>query len=204
MQFLYEKLHENAKPPEKAHELDSGYDVFLYDVKSIYPFDRSEPVDLSEPLPVVIRDDLHPLGSLRGRFNGAHDKDFWQEGQEITLYPGERMMVGTGLKCCVDKDIIDIAGVACTVELQARPRSGLSWKKDILIMNTPGTLDNPYRGETCILLKNNSTRENVTLKVGDKIAQLVPNFVPLLRLKEVPQLPSDTERGDKGFGSSGR
>jgi dUTP pyrophosphatase len=184
MNLLYEKLAADAIAPQKAHELDSGYDVFLNDIKEINGW------DLSKPSPIE-------------RLQGAHEKGYWEKGRVITLHPGDRVMVGTGLKLCVDTDIVNIAGVACTIELQVRPRSGTSRKKNLLVINSPGTIDNQYRGEACILLQNNAYKQNIDIVVGEKIAQIVPSFVPLLRLREVTSLPENTDRGAKGFGSSG-
>jgi len=111
---------------------------------------------------------------------------------EIALGPGERMAVPTGLFFQIP------AGYEC----QVRPRSGLALKHGTTCLNTPGTIDSDYRGELMIILINLG-REPFTIASGDRVAQLV--FSPVIQanllLKE--EL-STTERGEGGFGSTGR
>lgn len=86
------------------------------------------------------------------------------------------------------------------IEAQVRPRSGLA-SKGIAIANAPGTIDPDYRGELIVLLINHSA-SLFQINRGDRIAQLV--FAPVLHLQpiEVESL-SETERGERGFGSTG-
>jgi dUTP pyrophosphatase len=70
------------------------------------------------------------------------------------------------------------------------------------IINSPGTVDNPYTGEVKIIIRNGSNRAQ-TITVGDKIAQLVPMEIPDTLLEEVEEL-QETDRGANGLGSSGR
>lgn len=86
-------------------------------------------------------------------------------------------------------------------EAQIRPRSGLAYKHGITVLNTPGTIDEGYRGEIGVLLLNNGV-EDYEVKKGMKIAQMV--IMPVLhpKIETIDEL-SDTKRGDGGFGSTG-
>jgi dUTP pyrophosphatase len=112
--------------------------------------------------------------------------------EPFVLRPGERAMVPTGLALALP------AGVAGLV----LPRSGLAHRHGVTCANSPGLVDPNYRGELKVVLVNLG-RETYRGRAGDRIAQLllVPFAVPELRA--VDALP-DSERGDAGFGSSGR
>ncbi len=86
-------------------------------------------------------------------------------------------------------------------EIQVRPRSGLSFKQGLTVVNAPGTIDSDYRGEIKVLLVNLS-KETVKINHGDRIAQLVLQKVERLEWEEVGEL-SQTARGIGGFGSTG-
>ena len=87
-------------------------------------------------------------------------------------------------------------------EAQIRPRSGLALKHNITVLNTPGTIDEGYRGEIGVILINHG-KESFQVTRGMKIAQMV--IVPIIRVKieEVSQL-TETQRGAGGFGSTGK
>ncbi len=87
-------------------------------------------------------------------------------------------------------------------EIQVRPRSGLSAKHGIGILNSPGTIDSDYRGEIKVILFNFST-EDFTINRGDRIAQLVIAEVILANISEVENL-KESERGEGGFGHTGK
>lgn len=86
-------------------------------------------------------------------------------------------------------------------EGQVRPRSGLALKHGITVLNSPGTIDEGYRGEVGVVLMNHSDVDFVVEK-HMRIAQLVVQLVPTVNVVEVSVL-SETERGEQGFGSSG-
>lgn len=111
--------------------------------------------------------------------------------EEITLQPHTTKMVATGLKVQFDPEY----------ELQIRPRSSLQ-KLGLIIPNSPGTVDSDYRGEIKVLLHNLSDLY-VLISVGDRIAQMKVSSVPEVELVEVSQL-DETERGEGGFGSTGK
>ena len=107
------------------------------------------------------------------------------------VLPGCTILVPTGL--CMS--------LPPGYEGQIRPRSGLALKHCITVLNAPGTVDSDYRGEIKVMLINHGTTP-VTIHTGDRIAQLVIAKVEMLEPEEVEQL-SNTDRGAKGFGSSG-
>jgi dUTP pyrophosphatase len=112
--------------------------------------------------------------------------------EDLTLAPGQRHAVATGFAIAIPTGY----------EVQVRPRSGLALKHGITCLNTPGTIDSDYRGEVKVILANLG-HQPFDVKRGERIAQLVP--APVLRadFHEVEAL-DDTERGDGGFGSTGR
>jgi len=110
---------------------------------------------------------------------------------EVSLAPGERKLVPTGLKVAVP------AGY----ELQLRPRSGLALKHGITLPNTPATIDADYRGELQVILMNLG-HEPFTVRRGDRIAQMLVQRVETVAFREVEVLP-ESGRGEGGFGSTG-
>ena len=97
-------------------------------------------------------------------------------------------------------------GIAVTFsknyEIQIRPRSGLAAKKNIGILNAPGTIDSDYRGEIKVIIFNHG-KNNFVINKGDRIAQMVLSPIIKMKLKETNVLP-ETFRGKKGFGSTGK
>ena len=110
----------------------------------------------------------------------------------VTLAPLERRLVPTGLYIALP------AGY----EAQVRPRSGLALKHGITLLNSPGTIDADYRGELGVILANLSDQP-FTVADGDRIAQLVIARHETVTWEPVEAL-GDTERGEGGFGSTGR
>jgi dUTP pyrophosphatase len=87
-------------------------------------------------------------------------------------------------------------------EIQVRPRSGLSLKTSLLVVNAPGTIDEDYRGEVKVILGNFGSRDEV-IAHGDRIAQLV--LAPVVRANwQMVERLEETARGAGGFGSTGR
>ena len=112
--------------------------------------------------------------------------------EELTLAPGQRHAVATGFAIAIP------AGY----EVQVRPRSGLALKHGITCLNTPGTIDEDYRGEVKVILANLGD-EAFEVRRGERIAQLVPAPVLKAEFREVDAL-SETNRGVGGFGSTGQ
>src|SRR5258708_17575319 len=112
---------------------------------------------------------------------------------DVTLKPGERAIVGTGIAIALPD------GYAAFVH----PRSGLAVKHGLTIVNAPGTVDAGYRGEIMVVLYNSDPFEPVSLRRGDRIAQLVVQRVERVAFREVDDLPASA-RGAGGHGSTGR
>jgi dUTP pyrophosphatase len=113
-------------------------------------------------------------------------------GEPVTLKPGERQLIPTGFALSMPPEL----------EAQIRPRSGLAYKHGITTLNSPGTIDADYRGEVKVLLINHG-HEAFTIQRQERIAQMVFQLVPVIRLTEVTEL-TETERGSGGFGHTGR
>ena len=111
--------------------------------------------------------------------------------EELTLAPGARALVHTGLVLMLPPD----------AEAQVRPRSGLALKHGVTVLNTPGTIYAGYRGEVGVILVNLGT-EPFTVEKGMKIAQIVVSPVAQAEIVEVASV-DETDRGAGGFGSTG-
>jgi dUTP pyrophosphatase len=112
--------------------------------------------------------------------------------EDVVIAPKERKLIATGLAF----------DIPAGYEIQIRPRSGLAYKHGITVLNTPGTIDSDYRGEIKVLLINHSDEE-FEIKVGERIAQALIKEVIQAKFEEVEEL-SETKRGEKGFGSTGK
>ena len=112
--------------------------------------------------------------------------------EAIEIGPGERALIPTGLAI----------GLPAGFEAQIRPRSGLAVKHGVTVLNTPGTVDADYRGEIKVLLINHDLHDTVTLRRGDRIAQLVVQRFERVVFEPTATL-SDTARGTGGYGSTG-
>ena len=112
--------------------------------------------------------------------------------EPVTLKSLERKLIPTGLKMELPQGY----------EAQVRPRSGMSIKHGITLVNCVGTIDEDYRGELCIPVINLSTEE-FTIHNGDRIAQMIISPVTKAEIEVAEEL-TDTQRGEGGFGSTGR
>jgi dUTP pyrophosphatase len=123
--------------------------------------------------------------------NGAAGLDLYSV-EEVILSSRSRFLVSTGIALEIPPGY----------EGQIRPRSGLAVTSGVTVLNSPGTIDSDYRGEIKVLLINFGTH-SVLLNAGTRIAQLVIVPVARVEVQEVDDL-SNTQRGSKGFGSTGR
>ena len=112
---------------------------------------------------------------------------------DITLQPGERALVPTGIALALPDGYVALV----------HPRSGLAIKHGVTMVNAPGTVDAGFRGELQCILINHDPQESVSFKRGDRIAQLVFQKVERAEFVEVDVLPG-SGRGEDGFGSTGR
>ncbi len=122
---------------------------------------------------------------------GADIRASLPEKTSIIIKPGERVLVPTGLSM----------EIPLGYEIQVRPRSGLSLKSSLMVVNAPGTIDCDYRGEVNIIV-GNFGKEDYVIEHGLRIAQLV--IAPVLHAKFMKTDGlSETQRGAGGFGSTG-
>jgi dUTP pyrophosphatase len=134
---------------------------------------------------------LHPDAQMPA---GAYDGDAGLDlasVEEVVLRPGERHTVATGLAVAIP------AGHAGFVQ----PRSGLAARRGITVVNSPGLIDEGYRGELKVVLLNTDPAEPFHIRPGDRIAQLVVLALPRITVTEAADLPP-SERAERGFGSS--
>lgn len=117
--------------------------------------------------------------------------------QDVDLAPGERALVPTGIAVAIPHGMVGLV----------HPRSGLAARVGLSIVNSPGTIDAGYRGEVKISLINLDPATPITIRRGDRIAQLLVQRVELPELVEVASFDeaglADTTRGEGGHGSSG-
>ena len=114
------------------------------------------------------------------------------DDQPVTLSPGQRALVPTGL----------VIALPAGFEAQVRPRSGLAARHGITVLNAPGTIDADYRGEIAVLLINHGEAP-FSIRRGERIAQMVVAPVSQVELVATEALPT-TLRGAGGFGSTGQ
>ena len=125
--------------------------------------------------------------------NGASGMDLMAfKEKPISLEPGKSCLVPTGLSVAFPEEY----------EIQIRPRSGLAAKKNISVLNTPGTIDSDYRGELKIILFNHSSK-NFIINNNDRVAQMVLAPTIKMELEETNEL-TESIRGKGGFGSTGK
>jgi len=136
----------------------------------------------------------NPLPAYETKGSAGMDLRVWLEAP-LELRPLERTLVRTGLFLEIPEGY----------EGQVRPRSGLSIRYGLTLVNCVGTIDSDYRGELCIPVINLG-QESVTLENGMRIAQLILARYERLHVVEVNDSAelSDTERGQGGFGSTGK
>jgi len=152
---------------------------------------------MSKPVPVQITTLPHFEGLALPAYEtplsaGMDLRAAVAEDAPVTLAPGERGLIATGLAIALP------AGY----EAQVRPRSGLALKHGVTCLNTPGTVDADYRGEVKVILINLG-EEDFVIRRGERIAQLVIAPVVQAQWSEVDSL-DETARGAGGFGSTGR
>ena len=139
----------------------------------------------------IVNQSSHPLPAYATAGSSGMDIRANLE-TSMQLKPLQRVLVPTGL-------FLEIPN---GYEAQVRPRSGLAIKQGITCLNTPGTIDADYRGELKVILINLSDQEQ-SIENGDRIAQLVFQQVEKVAL-ELVEVLADTERGEGGFGHTGK
>ena len=123
---------------------------------------------------------------------GADLRANFPDRAPVMLLPGARRLVPTGLRVEIPEGF----------EMQIRPRSGAALKQGLSLPNTPGTIDCDYRGPLGVIVINLG-EEPIRIAHGDRVAQAV--VAPVVQARfEVTETLSDTDRGEGGFGSTGR
>ena len=120
-----------------------------------------------------------------------------EEGLEyVKVEPNQQKIISTGISCTIPMGY----------EIQVRPRSGLAFKYEITVTNSPGTVDSGYviPNEIKIIIKNLSSDKAFIIKHGDRIAQGVLSTVPMAVFQEVEEDDSEDRNRGGGFGSTGR
>jgi dUTP pyrophosphatase len=150
----------------------------------------------TNPLPKYAKPGDAGMDLLANFSNGINENLLFgaaldEERNVLLVFSGGRALIPTGLYTAVPEDH----------ELQVRPRSGLALKQGVTVLNTPGTIDSPYRGEIGVILINFSD-EVFEVAQGDRIAQAVLNKVDAVEWKPVSELPTSA-RGEGGFGHTG-
>lgn len=133
----------------------------------------------------------NPLPEYATRGSSGMDLRAWLPDGPVTIKPGERVLIGTGL-------FIDLIR---GFELQIRPRSGLALNYGITVLNTPGTIDPGFKDEIKIILINLGDKD-FTVSSGDRVAQMVLVKTEKLYLDLVDELDMRDDRGG-GFGHTG-
>ena len=139
----------------------------------------------------IVNRSKHPLPECKTKDSAGMDIRANLE-EIVTLKPLERKLIPTGLFIELPEGY----------EAQIRPRSGLALNEGLGLLNSPGTLDADYRGELGVIVVNLSNNM-ITIEDGERICQMVINKVEQAEWIEVNEL-SDSERGDGGFGQTGK
>ena len=169
------KTIEEAEIPSFGSELSSGFDVKAMRILKVF------------------KGDTEVIGERFEKIQKA-----FEEKGSIKLRAFERVLFDTGLQVAdIEHKIADTM-----IELQVRSRSGIALKQGLIVANQPGTIDEDYRGTIGVILMN-STPFLSEIKKGERIAQIVPGYVPAYKIGFIEKV-TETERGNKGFGSSGK
>ena len=139
----------------------------------------------------IVNKSINPLPAYSTEFSAGMDLRAFID-KDIILKPLQRVLVPTGL----------FIELPAGYEAQIRPRSGLAIKHGITVLNTPGTIDADYRGEIGIILVNLSQDEFV-IKNGERICQMIISKHETIRWEQV-EILEETERGEGGFGHTGK
>jgi len=204
------KILENEEEVEKELEELENLNKLLDEITSSLdtPKNNSLPIDEHNNLISnyeAIKDKFNVITKFTNSSNNV-DPEYSREGdsgfdlraylsEPVTLKSLERKVIPTGLRF----------ELSSNTELQVRPRSGMALKHGITVLNTPGTVDEGYRGEVGVIAINLSN-EDYTIEPGDRIAQGVIMNVVGQRISKLikTETLSETERNEGGFGSTGK
>ena len=179
---------------EYNNETDVELESYINQLKNMYGESEEIAMSLVKTTTNFINNSNNPDPTYAKEGDSGFDLRAYID-EPVTLKPLERKLIPTGLKFELSPN----------TELQVRPRSGMALKHGISVLNTPGTVDEGYRGDVGIIAVNLSN-EDYTIQPGERIAQaVIMNVIGqgLSNLEKVETL-SETERGDTGYGSSGK
>ena len=192
-----EELEKELQLLLKELEKTMGEAIADMEVKEIEGVDLEElekNFKIPKPKQKLTYEKIHP-NAVDPIYNYPSDSGFdLHSTEKLSVPPLNRMLVSTGLKLSIPTGY----------EIQIRSKSGLALKQGLMVLNSPGTVDQGYTGEIKVILFNTNTT-NYEINIGDKIAQAVlcpvmcGEVVDLINVEKV----DDGERGDKGFGSTG-
>ena len=191
--FTSEKAKElyNGKPPQFETPFASGFDLRAVDFDISFTDNKDiSKSNESDFLHYTHKDDYKIVCGIK------------KDNTLLHLLQNQRILIKTGIR--IELPILESE----IMELQIRSRSGLSSKNGVFVLNSPGTIDNDYRGEIGVILYNTG-HEVYEIKLGDKIAQGVFNPPQQVDFQEISQEEfeatcCDTKRGSGGFGSTGK
>jgi len=175
------------------NETDEELDSYINQLKKLYG-DNETTTTYNQTTTKFINNSNNPDPTYAKEGDSGFDLRAYIS-EPVTLKPLERKLIPTGLKFELSPN----------TELQVRPRSGMALKHGISVLNTPGTVDEGYRGDVGIIAVNLSN-EDYTIQPGERIAQAVIMNVIGHRVSNLEKVETltETERGDTGYGSSGK
>lgn len=179
---------------ELRNEMDDSYDGDI-EVGGISLSDLEKGYNEKQPRMQVQYKVLHE-SATEPKYNYPSDSGFDLHSiEDMIIPPLSRKLAPTGLSFKIKDGF----------EIQVRPKSGLAWNDGLTVLNTPGTIDSGYNGEIKVILYN-STQNSMQIKKGQKIAQAC--ICPVangrwINLTKVDSL-EETDRGENGFGSTGK
>ena len=183
---------------EMNGSVDEELNQYVEQLKKIYEIEETETESIGESLYKITTKFINNSNNPDPTYAKEGDSGFDLRAyisEPVTLKPLERKLIPTGLKFELSPN----------TELQVRPRSGMALKHGISVLNTPGTVDEGYRGDVGIIAVNLSN-EDYTIQPGERIAQAVIMNVIGHRVSNLEKVETltETERGDTGYGSSGK
>ena len=183
---------------EMDGSVDEELNQYVEQLKKIYELEETESESIVESLYKITTKFINNSNNPDPTYAKEGDSGFDLRAfidEPVTLKPLERKLIPTGLKFELSPN----------TELQVRPRSGMALKHGISVLNTPGTVDEGYRGDVGIIAVNLSN-EDYTIEPGERIAQAVIMNVIGHRVSNLQKVETltETERGDTGYGSSGK
>ena len=179
---------------EYSNETDVELESYINQLKNMYSESEEIAMSLVETTTKFINNSNNPDPTYAKEGDSGFDLRAYID-EPVTLKPLERKLIPTGLKFELSPN----------TELQVRPRSGMALKHGISVLNTPGTVDEGYRGDVGIIAVNLSN-EDYTIQPGERIAQAVIMNVIGHRVSNLEKVETltETERGEGGFVSTGK